>query len=85
VSAAEVKAFPPEYAAEPMLAHLGGTDGMDLVRDIIAEAPAHLTPGGGLICEIGLGRPIIEDEFADRDLVWIDTEESEGEVFWIGA
>jgi ribosomal protein L3 glutamine methyltransferase len=85
VSAAEVKAFPPEYAAEPMLAHLGGTDGMDLVRDIIAEAPAHLTPGGGLVCEIGLGRPIIEDEFAERDLVWIDTEESEGEVFWMGA
>ncbi len=36
-----------------------------------------------MLCEIGLGRPIIEQEFADRDLVWIDTEESEGEVFWV--
>jgi ribosomal protein L3 glutamine methyltransferase len=38
VAAEVVKTFPPEYAAEPTLAHLGGTDGFDLVRRIIRDA-----------------------------------------------
>jgi ribosomal protein L3 glutamine methyltransferase len=85
VTSAEVADFPPEYAAEPVLAHLGGTDGMDLVRDIIAEAGAHLNPGGGLLCEVGLGRQILEADYPHLPFIWLDTQESEGEVFWLGA
>ena len=84
VAAAEVDAFPPEYQAEPKLAHLGGEDGLDLVRRILREAGAHLNPDGGLLCEIGTGRDILEAEF-DLPFTWLDTEESEGEVFWISA
>ena len=83
VAAAEVAAFPPEYANEPQMAHLGGADGLDLVRRILAEAPAHLTPEGGLICEIGTGRHILEDEYPTLPFTWLDTEQSEGEVFWL--
>jgi ribosomal protein L3 glutamine methyltransferase len=83
VAAAEVAAFPPEYANEPQMAHLGGADGLDLVRRILAEAPAHLTPEGGLICEIGTGRHILEDEYPALPFTWLDTEQSEGEVFWL--
>ena len=83
VAAAEVAAFPPEYANEPRMAHLGGADGLDLVRRILAEAPAHLTPEGGLICEIGTGRYLIEEEFPTLPFTWLDTEQSEGEVFWL--
>lgn len=83
VAAAEVAAFPPEYASEPRMAHLGGADGLDLVRRILAEAPAHLTPEGGLICEIGTGRHILEDEYPTLPFTWLDTEQSEGEVFWL--
>jgi ribosomal protein L3 glutamine methyltransferase len=85
VTSAEVADFPPEYAAEPVLAHLGGSDGMDLVRDIIAEAGAHLNPGGGLLCEVGLGRNILEADYPHLPFIWLDTQESEGEVFWLGA
>ncbi|MCX7346554.1 MAG: methyltransferase [Alphaproteobacteria bacterium] len=81
--AAEVEAFAPEYAHEPVMAHLGGEDGLDLVRRILAESAAHLNPGGGLLCEIGTGRGILEDEYPQLDFLWLDTEESEGEVFWI--
>jgi ribosomal protein L3 glutamine methyltransferase len=83
VAEAEVEAFAPEYAHEPVMAHLGGEDGLDLVRRILAESAAHLNPGGGLLCEIGTGRGILEDEFPQLDFLWLDTEESEGEVFWI--
>lgn len=83
VAADEVAAFPPEYANEPQMAHLGGADGLDLVRRILAEAPAHLRPEGSLICEIGTGRHILEDEYPDLPFTWLDTEQSEGEVFWL--
>ena len=39
-------ALPPEYRAEPALALAGGDDGMDFVRRIVREAPAHMTDDG---------------------------------------
>ncbi len=83
VAAAEMAAFPPEYAAEPAIAHAGGRDGLDIVRRILAAAPHHLNDAGGLLCEIGTGRDILEAEFPALDFLWLDTEESEGEVFWL--
>jgi ribosomal protein L3 glutamine methyltransferase len=84
VAAAEVAAFPEEYRHEPQMAHLGGEDGLDLVRRILGEAGEHLNPDGGMICEIGTGRELLEAEY-DLPFVWLDTELSEGEVFWLGA
>lgn len=85
VTAAAVAAFPPEYQAEPKLAHLGGEDGMDLVRRILAGAAAHLAPGGLLVVEVGTGRETLETEYPDLPFLWLDTEQSEGEVFALPA
>ena len=85
VASAEVEAFPPEYASEPIMAHLGGDDGLELVRRIIDEAAGYLNPDGGLICEIGTGRKLLEDGYPELPFLWLDTEESEGEVFWLPA
>lgn len=85
VAAAEVAAFPPEYRAEPILAHLGGADGLDLVRRILAEAGEHLTDDGTLVVEVGTGRDLIEAEFAHLPFQWLDTEASEAEVFALAA
>jgi ribosomal protein L3 glutamine methyltransferase len=81
VAKAEAEAFPPEYQAEPLMAHVSGADGLDITRRIISEAPKHLKQGGLLICEIGTGRHIIEAEFPELELIWLDTELSKGEVF----
>jgi ribosomal protein L3 glutamine methyltransferase len=83
VAAAEVDAFPPEYGHEPVMAHIGGEDGLDLVHRILAEAADHLNPGGGLICEIGTGRELLVAAYPHLDFLWLDTEEQQGEVFWI--
>jgi ribosomal protein L3 glutamine methyltransferase len=85
VSAESLAAFPPEYAAEPAMAHAGGEDGMDIVRRILAEASAHLTEGGTLLMEVGMGRAVLEAEYPDLPFLWLDTEESEGEVFALRA
>lgn len=81
VDAEAVAAFPPEYAAEPKLAHAGGADGLDLVRRILAEAGTHLTPNGALVVEIGRGRELLQGAFPNMPFLWLDTAESAGEVF----
>jgi ribosomal protein L3 glutamine methyltransferase len=77
--------LPRECRAEPKLAFDGGADGLAIIRRILKEARRHLTPDGGLLCEIGRGRAQLEAAFPQVPLLWLDTEESDGEVFWIGA
>jgi release factor glutamine methyltransferase len=38
---------------EPRMALVSGADGLDAIRTIIAQAPAHLNPGGWLLLEHG--------------------------------
>lgn len=85
VAEEEVAGFEPEHQAEPRMAHISGDDGFDLVRQILAEAPNHLTETGILICEFGTGRDILEAEFPHLPFMFLDTEQSEGEVFAISA
>lgn len=85
VEAEVMNGLPDEYRHEPVLALAGGEDGLDVVRRILRDAPSHLKAGGGLLCEIGTGREILEAEFPDLPFLWLDTAESEAEVFWISA
>lgn len=51
-----IAAADPHLAAlihEPLQALASGTDGLDDIRTIIAQAPAHLQPGGWLLLEHG--------------------------------
>lgn len=83
VSAEAMAALPPEYRHEPELALASGVDGLDIVRRILKAAPKHLNDGGGLLCEIGTGRDILEEDYPDADFLWLETAESFGEVFWL--
>ena len=85
VDAAGMAGLPPECRHEPKLALAGGADGLSVVRRIIADAPRHLTATGGLLCEVGRGREPVERAFPTAPFLWLDTEESSGEVFWVDA
>lgn len=85
VAEEEVGEFAPEHAAEPRMAHVSGDDGFDLVRRILAVAPEHLTETGMLICEFGTGRDQLIAEYPDLPFLFLDTEESQGEVFALSA
>jgi len=85
VRTAAVAAFPPEYQAEPTLAHLGGDDGLDVVRRILADVPHYLTANGVLVMEVGQERATLEAAFPDLPFLWLDTAESNGEVFALTA
>jgi len=82
IPTAELAGLPPEVRAEPVRALDGGADGLDLVRRLIADAPALLRSGGALALEIGAGQAaataalMTAGGFADvrsrRDLAGID-------------
>jgi ribosomal protein L3 glutamine methyltransferase len=73
VNADSMAALPAEFRAEPALALAGGKDGMDLVRRVLRDAPAHLNDHGLLVLEIGHEREHFEAAFPHLDCVWLDT------------
>jgi ribosomal protein L3 glutamine methyltransferase len=85
VDAEGMAGLPRECRHEPKMAFDGGDDGLDIVRRIMADAPRYLTEDGRLLCEVGRGRAAMEEAFPHLPLLWLDTEESEGEVFWLPA
>lgn len=61
VPAAAAPALQPEVRDyEPAVALVGGTDGLEGLRELVTQAAAHLRPGGWLVVEFGLGQ---EDPF----------------------
>lgn len=81
VTDAAVAAFPPEYDAEPRIAHAGGPDGMDLVRRILADAARHLAPRGWLVAEVGAARETLETDPRPIPYLWLDSANAAAEVF----
>jgi release factor glutamine methyltransferase len=49
---------------EPRMALEAGDDGLDVLRRVVAGAPAHLVPGGALAAEVGAGQaPAVAELF----------------------
>ncbi|MDH0867261.1 50S ribosomal protein L3 N(5)-glutamine methyltransferase [Mitsuaria sp. GD03876] len=80
VNSASMAALPAEYRAEPELALAGGADGMDFIRQLLADAPARLTPHGVLVLEIGNERAFFEAAFPQLEAAWLDTSAGEDQV-----
>ena len=87
VNRASMAALPAEFRAEPALALDGNTagsdDGMDFIRRLLHDAPAHLTDGGLLVLEIGHERPHFELAFPTLDVVWLPTSAGDDQVLLV--
>jgi ribosomal protein L3 glutamine methyltransferase len=83
VNAASMAALPAEYQAEPALALAGGDDGMDLVRRILADAPAHLNDEAVLVLEIGNERRHFEHAFRCLEVAWLETSAGDDQVLLV--
>ena len=83
VNAESMAALPAEYRAEPAIALAGGTDGMDIVRRIVADAPAHLTDDGVLVLEIGHERAHFERAFPRLEVAWLPTSAGDEQVLLV--
>ncbi|GAA4338792.1 50S ribosomal protein L3 N(5)-glutamine methyltransferase [Pigmentiphaga soli] len=80
VNSESMAALPPEYRQEPALALDGGSDGMDLIRPLLAQAADYLRPGGLLVLELGHERPYFEQAFPHLDPIWLDTSAGSDQV-----
>lgn len=84
VNAHSMAALPPEYHAEPALAldgnAKGGSDGMDFIRGLLRDAPAHMSDGAVLVLEIGNEQAHFEAAFPQLETLWLETSAGEEQV-----
>ena len=85
VNATSMSALPAEYQAEPVLALAGGTDGMDLIRRIIAHAPDYLSERGAILLEIGNEYENFKKAFPQISVIWMPVSAGEEQVLLIQA
>ncbi len=63
ISSDQLENLPPEIRNyEPLLALDGGSDGLEVIRRVVAEAPEFLTGGGLLVLEVGAGQAQVVGE-----------------------
>lgn len=80
VNSASMAALPAEFRAEPGIALAGGADGMDFVRGLLTDAPAHMTADAVLVLEIGNEREHFERAFPRLEAVWLETSAGADQV-----
>lgn len=68
----ETDALPAEYAHEPELGLRAGDDGLDLALKIMRDAPAHLSQGGLLVCEVGEAERALVALLPEVPLSWVE-------------
>jgi len=83
VNAQSMSELPAEFKAEPALALAGGDDGMDFIRQMLRDAPAHMSEHAVLVLEIGHERPYFEAAFPTLDVVWLSTSAGDDQVLLI--
>ena len=80
VNSQSMASLPAEFKAEPALALAGSDDGMDFIRQLLRDAPAHMSEHAVLVLEIGHERDHFEAAFPHLDVVWLSTSAGDDQV-----
>ncbi len=83
VNAQSMATLPAEYRAEPELALAGGNDGMDFIRRLLRDAPAHMSEHAVLVLEIGNERAYYEAAFPRLEVAWLETSAGADQVLLV--
>ncbi len=81
VDAEEMACLSVEYQHEPMLALAAGVDGLDLVRQLLKEAPQHLTSPGYLFVEVGHSQTALREQYPALPFTWLNFQQGGEGVF----
>ncbi|MFA0520355.1 50S ribosomal protein L3 N(5)-glutamine methyltransferase, partial [Vibrio sp. 10N.222.55.E8] len=79
----DMNSLPDEFTHEPELGLAAGTDGLKLVRRILADAPDYLTENGILICEVGNSMVHMMEQYPELPFTWIEFSNGGHGVFMI--
>jgi ribosomal protein L3 glutamine methyltransferase len=83
VNTGSMASLPAEYRAEPALALAGGSDGMDFIRRLFADAPSRMSEDAVLVLEIGNERENFEAAFPTLEVVWLETSAGDDQVLLV--
>ncbi|MGO4894008.1 50S ribosomal protein L3 N(5)-glutamine methyltransferase [Flavobacterium sp. W21_SRS_FM6] len=83
VDAEDMDDLPDEYHHEPELALAAGEDGLDLVDNILRQAPEFLAEGGWLFVEVGNSEVHMPIKYPDLPLTWVEFENGGSGIFAI--
>ncbi|CCN84276.1 N5-glutamine methyltransferase [Vibrio nigripulchritudo SFn27] len=79
----DMNSLPEEFTHEPELGLAAGTDGLKLVRRILANAPDYLTDDGILICEVGNSMVHMMEQYPHIPFTWVEFENGGHGVFML--
>lgn len=79
----DVDALPQEFLHEPEMGLGSGFDGLDITRQILAQAAEHLSDNGVLICEVGNSQVHLMAAFPTVPFQWLTFERGGHGVFRI--
>ncbi|AFH92420.1 TPA: 50S ribosomal protein L3 N(5)-glutamine methyltransferase [Providencia stuartii] len=83
VDAEDMDDLPEEFRVEPELALAAGSDGLKLVRRILANAPRFLSDEGVLICEVGNSMVHLIEQYPEIPFIWLEFEYGGDGVFML--
>lgn len=79
----DMNSLPKEFKHEPELGLAAGTDGLKLVRRILANAAGYLTDNGILICEVGNSMVHMMNQYDHIPFTWLEFENGGHGVFML--
>lgn len=79
----DIDSLPQEFLHEPEMGLGCGSDGLDIVRKILAQSAKHLNEYGSLICEVGNSQVHVEAEYPEVPFEWLSFERGGHGVFML--
>lgn len=70
----DMASLPQEYLHEPQMGLASGVDGLDIVKQILAEADEFLSEQGMLVCEVGNSCVHLQQQYPQVPFNWIEFE-----------
>ena len=83
VPAEEMQQLAPEFGHEPSMGLQAGSDGLDIIVQILKEAAGHLADSGILVAEVGHTQGLLLARYPQVPFMWLDFEYGGSGVFML--